>query len=105
MNYTPGAVSNGYDRSRRCYQIQNNTETPHNIQFTIEGYKNSPVINPAVYIKNWNAEDAGVLLNGKEFKEYEVGVNYKLDGIDLVVFLWIQKDEKINIDIIPINSE
>lgn len=101
----PGAVSNGYDTSRRCYQIQNNTETPHNIQFTIEGDKNSPVINPAVYIKNWNAEDAGVLLNGKEFKEYEVGINYKLEGIDLVIFLWIQKDEKIDINIIPINSE
>jgi len=105
MNYTPGAVSNGYDRSRRCYQIQNNSEKPYKIQFTLHGNKNSPVFNPAVYIKNWNAEDARVLLNGKEFKEYEVGINYKLGGIDLFVFFWIQMDEKIDIDIITINSE
>jgi len=44
--------SNGYDRTQRCYQIENATEKNKPMELTIEGSKESPRIKPAGYIKN-----------------------------------------------------
>jgi len=98
-----GAVSHGFDRSRRCYQIQNNTEKPIDLHFTINASKDSPVHNPAFFIKDWNAEEAEIWINGKKFKDYRSGINHELEGTDLVIFLWIQSDDKINVSIQPMD--
>jgi hypothetical protein len=94
-------VSNGYDRSRRCYRFQNRSDKPIDLEFTIHGSKNSPVMNPAFHIKNWNAESARVLVNGKEFRKCEFGFIHQLGGTDLVVFMWMETNSKIQINIIP----
>ena len=96
-----GAMSQGFDRSRRCYQLQNKTEKPNTVEFTVSGSKDSPIINPAFYIKNWNAESAEVSVNGEEWKDSEIGTNHKLEGTDLVIFLWMKSDSKIRVRIVP----
>jgi len=65
------------------------------------GGKKSPVMNPAFHIKNWHAEGAKVLVNGKEFKQCEIGINHRLEGTGLVVFLWLEKNSNVKISIIP----
>jgi hypothetical protein len=97
-----GIISNGFDRSRRCYQFENRTEKPIQVELTINGSTDSPIMNPAFVIKNWNSESAKVLVNGNEYNKSEVGVKHKLEGSDLIVFFWIKDDTKTNIKIIPL---
>ena len=96
-----GTGSEGFDRSRRCYQLQNRTEKPKTIEFAVHGSKDSPIHNPAFYITNWNAEKAEVLVNGEKPEDCEIGIHHKIEGTDLVVFLWVKSDSKVDIKIVP----
>jgi len=93
-------VSLGYDRSSKCYQLQNSPEKPNKIEITINGSKDSPIINPAFYIRNWDADSVKVLVNGEEFKDMEAGLIHKLEGTDLVIFLRLKNNSKMSINII-----
>jgi hypothetical protein len=96
-----GFTSNGFDRSQRCYQIENKSDKPGSIEFTIDGSKESPVSNPAVYIRNWNGNGAKVLVDGKALKDCRIGINRELGGNDLVVYLPVSSDSKIIVSILP----
>lgn len=89
----------GYDRSRRCYQLESTASKPQAISFTLSGSEDSPIINPAFSVRNWNADSARVLVDGKEFKDCEVGVHHKLEGDDLTVFLWLSSRTEIRVEI------
>jgi hypothetical protein len=93
--------SNGYDRSQRCYQIENLSGKPAPISLQVEGTKESPVINPAICINNWNSGGARVLVNGKQLTDCRIGINRKLGGNDLVVFLETNSVSKVSVRIIP----
>jgi len=67
----------------------------------LSGSNESPVYNPAFFVKNWNAEIASVLVNGKPAKDARIGINQELEGTDLVVFLFLEKDKPVTITIIP----
>jgi len=95
------AVSHGYDRSRRCYQLENRSAGPVPLDITLSGSKDSPLIHPAFYVKNWNAEKAVVSVNGKKWENCETGILHKLEGTDLVLFLWLKSDSPVRIQIIP----
>lgn len=97
-----GFSSKGYDKSQRCYQIENTGSKPGNVELTISGSKDSPVLNPAIRIKNWNANKAKILVNGKESKDCRLGFNFELDGIDLILFVFMNETTNVNITIIPI---
>lgn len=96
-----GFAFNGYDRSRRCYRLKNETPKAKPVTFTLSGSKSSPVINPAFHIQNWQAEDAKVLIDGKAFKAGEIGVTHQLEGTDLVVFLWLETESPVKITVAP----
>jgi hypothetical protein len=98
---SPGAVSQGYDRSRRCYQLEKTSNTPTSIDFVLSGSQDSPIFNPAIYVKNWNAESARIMIDGKNISEKETGICHKLEGTDLVIFLWMKSNAKMNVRIIP----
>ena len=97
----PEFVSKGYDRSQRCYQIENASGKATKSEINLEGSKGSPVLNPAFYIKNWNANGAKILVNGKAHVTYRAGINRRLEGHDLVVFLSINEVVPVNITILP----
>jgi hypothetical protein len=96
-----GYKSSGYDRTQRCYQVENESGKSKSIEFTLDGTKNSPIANPAIFIKNWNSDGAKVLVNGKSLKGCRIGINHELGGNDLVVFLKISSDNKVNIIVLP----
>lgn len=96
-----GFVSKGYDKSQRCYQIENMSGKSSQIKINLKGSKDSPVANPAFYIKNWNANGARVLVNGKADANYRAGINRELEGNDLVVFVTINKVVPVKITILP----
>jgi hypothetical protein len=93
-------LTSGYDRSQRCYQIENVSDKSGPIEFVLEGSKDSPVSNPAFYIKNWNSGKARVLINGKPAKDCQVGFNRELSGTDLVVFLDLSANNPVSIKIL-----
>lgn len=95
------AVSYGFDRSRRCYILDKTAKEPGDISFILSGAIDSPVINPAVSVRNWNAEGAKVFVNGREWKDCEIGIKYGLDGTHLVVFLWLERNTSVEIRIVP----
>jgi ABC-type oligopeptide transport system substrate-binding subunit len=67
----------------------------------LKGSEDSPVLNPAFYIKNWNANGAKVLVNGKDYVNYRAGINRELEGNDLVVFVTINEVVPVDITILP----
>jgi len=93
--------SKGYDRSQRCYQIENASQKSGKVEFTLQGSKDSPVINPAFFVKNWNSNSAKILVNGKETKNCRVGINHELEGDDLVLFISIKEVKPVKITILP----
>ena len=96
-----GMNSNGYDKSERCYQLENLTGRSKPVEFNLGGNKGSLIINPAIYIKNWNSDGARVLVDGQELEDCRIGFHRELEGTDLVVFLTITKNSPMNVRIIP----
>ena len=98
---TKGYTSLGYDRSERCYQIENSNPKAKKCEITLSGNEESPINNPAFIIRNWNAESAQVLVNGKPAKDVRIGINHELEGSDLVLFLFLERNKSVNITILP----
>ncbi len=94
-----GFVSLGYDKSQRCYLLEKNTDKAGPIEFILEGSKESPVINPAFIVKNWNSRGAKILVNGKENKDNRTGINHQLSGDELVVYLPLKEEKQVRISI------
>lgn len=94
-----GFISKGYDKSQRCYQVENTGPKTGKAEFTIQGSKNAPIINPAIFIKNWDSKNARVLVNGKENKNCRVGINPELEGYDLVLYISIKEDKPVKITV------
>lgn len=94
-------ISKGYDKSQRCYQLEKVGRKGESIEITLQGTKDSPVINPVFHVRNWNSERADVLVNGKLTSNCRVGINHELDGSDLVLFLEINEIRPVKIIITP----
>jgi len=93
--------SRGYDKSQRCYQIERIGSKAGKAEIVLKGSKDSPAINPAIYVKNWNLNGARILVNGKESKNCRVGISPKLEGTDLVIFIFVNETAPLNITIMP----
>jgi hypothetical protein len=96
-----GFESRGYDKSQRCYQIENRGPKAGKVEIVLQGSRDSPVINPAIYVTNWNASGARILVNGREIKDGRVGITPKLQGTDLAVFLFTRDTRPVAITILP----
>lgn len=96
-----GFVSNGYDKSERCYHLENADKTANSLEFRLEASDQSPLINPAFFIKNWNSNGATVLVNGAPIEDSRVGINHELHGSDLAVFLFLETKDPAVITIAP----
>jgi len=90
-------TSQGYDRSQRCYQLVQNVPGSGPLEISLKGSKESPLVNPALRIKNWNADAAKVLVNGKPSDDVRLGFNHGLEGTDLMLFVFINAAEPLTI--------
>jgi hypothetical protein len=93
-------TSKGYDKSQRCYQLVNNKPGSGPLEISLHGSKESPLINPALHIKNWNTDKANVLVNGKPSDEIRLGFNHRLEGTDLTLFVLINTTELLKITVL-----
>jgi hypothetical protein len=72
---------------------------PGKVEITLKGSKDSPVINPAIVVKNWNSNGAKILVNGKENRNVKVGINHHLHGDDLVIYIPCYKRNNLPVKI------
>jgi hypothetical protein len=96
-----GYISKGYDRTERCYQLENNNSKAGKVEVTLKGSKDSPVIDPAIRVKNWNSNVAKILVNGNERKNSKIGINHQLSGDDLIIFVPLNELTPVKITIVP----
>ena len=97
--------SQGYDPTERSYVLTcKKTGKPGIIEFELPATKESPVVNPAFLIRNWDQAQARLNINGKSFKRgknFRFGHRHTLEGSDLIVWLKIESTDKLKVSLSP----
>jgi hypothetical protein len=89
----------GYDKSQRCYQIEGNDQQGGSVEIGLQGSKDSPIVNPAIRVKNWNSDEVKILVNGISSDNCRVGFNHELDGTELILFVFINTTSAVKISV------
>jgi len=94
--------SEGYDPSQRAYVLRcNDTGSPLNIE--IHASEESPVVNPALVIKNWGEHAPRLKIDGQGIsrgKEFRWGIEYTISGeADLIVWIKLQIPSLVKISL------
>ena len=89
-----GFRSEGFDATEKAFVVsREGAATSQPLQITLRAGEQSPVVNPALVIRNWGLAPARVEIDGQAApagKDLRVGSVHRLEGDDLVV--WIRKD-------------
>jgi hypothetical protein len=95
-----GFKGGNYDEAERAYILEKTDGDDNSLEFILKASAESPLINPAVIIKNWGNRRASFLINGKNIKQgedFKQGIRKSLEGDDLI--LWIRLDSKNPVEI------
>ena len=98
-----GFRSNGYDPAQRDYVVTR-TDAGATLRITLDASEASPVVNPAILIKNWGEGDAALRVNGQPVawgKDYRAGHIEHLDHTDLVIWIQAQSTQPFSIELSP----
>jgi len=89
--------SEGYDPAQRAFVLSRTAPGASAVlDWTIQASQNSPVVNPALVIKNWGEVGARLKIDGKPVawgRDFRYGRVRRLEGTDLVV--WMRKESVI----------
>jgi hypothetical protein len=98
-----GFSSAGYDPTQAAYVIENNQDKAiDSLSFTLSGNTESPIINPAIVIRDWCAENFELKINGKRMEEgsnYFVGFPVTVIDKEMVVWMEYQTETKVTIEL------
>jgi len=102
MKITSDAYKGGvYDQSERAYIIEKTdpgNSTP--CKFVVEASKESPLLNPAIIIKNWGNQLSTLSINGKKIKhgkDFRQGIRKGPFGEDLIVWIRLKSQKPVEI--------
>ena len=102
-----GAVfsSEGYDQTQRAYVFNcEKMGKPAELACTLAAGADSPVINPAIVVKNWGKADATLTINGKKVpqgRDFRLGHRRTIESQDLIVWFRIESTKPVDISISP----
>ena len=98
-----GFESEGYDPTQRAFVlVREGSGKPAAAELTLQASQESPVVNPAIVIKNWGEGDASLTINGKPVvrgKDFRLGHVERLEGVDLVVWVQRESSEPVRVEI------
>ncbi|MGB5894862.1 MAG: hypothetical protein WBG58_11860, partial [Ignavibacteriaceae bacterium] len=83
-------------KEEKAYHINSIVST---VTFDIEASEESPLVNPAFVLKNWNKQSAKIKMDNKEIivdDNCRVGYKFTDEGIDLIIWLELKKIEETN---------
>ncbi|MGA2115851.1 MAG: LamG domain-containing protein [Bryobacteraceae bacterium] len=92
-----GLRSEGYQAAERAYVLRCEGKA-EKAEITLRASSESPVVNPALIVRNWNG-GARVLVNGEP--RGRIGQVFRLEGTDLVVWLELEATRPVMIQIEP----
>jgi hypothetical protein len=96
----------GYDPPQMAYVIEKtDPESASPLTFTLEASEESPLVNPAFVIRNWGNREVELILNGTVLKrgtDFRYGIEQKLEGTDLVVWIRKESSEPVSLSLKPI---
>ena len=105
MKLTSDACTGGdYDQSERAYVVEKTGTGSQRLEFILEASKESPVLNPAVIVKNWTGESAACSIDGREIKrgkDFRYGIRKSALSSDLIVWLSLDKQKPVEIQLDP----
>jgi hypothetical protein len=97
--------SDGYDPTQRAYVLtRTKSESPATLRLTLDGSDASPVLNPAIVIKDWGNGGAQLKIDGKSVakgKTFRLGHIRRLESTDLVIWIQEQSTALFNIELTP----
>ncbi len=97
--------SKGYDPAQRAFVVvRKNPGPPVALGLTLRASDSSPLVNPAIVIKNWGDATAQLKINGKPIswgKDFRRGYVPHLDGTDLVVWMRQSSAEPLQLTLTP----
>jgi len=95
-----GFKGGNYDEAERAYILEKTAGDDNSLEFILKGSVESPVINPALIIKNWGDHLATINVDGKSLvqgKDFKQGIRKSLEGEDLI--LWIRMNRQNPVEI------
>ena len=102
MKITSDAYTGGtYDQSERAYLVEK-TDSDYSTPctFTLRGSKDSPLLNPAVIIKNWGSHLSTLSIDGRKIKpgkDFRQGIRKGPLGEDLVIWIRLDKQKPVKL--------
>jgi hypothetical protein len=107
LSVSAGAYkSHGYDPTQRAYVLEcQPARRPDELSCRLEANADSPVLNPALAIRNWGPQRATVVVDQKPLApgaQYRAGHVKRLEGSDLIVWLTVKRTEPVEIRLTPV---
>jgi hypothetical protein len=92
-----------YDQAERAYLLEK-TNPGHSTPctFSVNASKDSPLLNPAIIIKNWGSELSTLSINGRRIKpgkDFRQGIRKGPLGDDLILWIRLDRQKPVKIKI------
>lgn len=100
-----GFRSEGYDPTQRAFVVAKTEAGAGPVTLSFAASEASPLVDPAVVIRNWGDAEARLRVDGKPVawgKDARVGHVERLEGTDLVVWLERQASGPVRVEVSPV---
>jgi hypothetical protein len=106
MTVAPGAFqAEGFDPAQKAFvAARSGPAGPAALDVTLRAGVDSPVVNPALYIRNWGGAEPRIEINGRiaaHSKDVRIGRVSRLEGEDLVIWLRLESTAPVRIVVRP----
>jgi len=95
-----GFKGGNYDEAERAYTLEKTAGDDNSLEFILKGSEESPLINPAIIIKNWGKHQATISINGENInlgENCKQGIRKSLEGDDLILWLRLNSKREVKI--------
>jgi len=101
-----GYNSDGFDQTQRAHILScKDNGRPSPLKLELAASENSPVVNPAVVVKNWGRFGASLKIDGKAIargRNFRLGHRRSLEGSDLIVWFRAESTRPVRISLSPV---
>jgi len=89
-----GFADGAFVRGERAYHISRTSDDATALEFTMSGSEDSPVINPCFVVRDWNAKELSLAVDGDNVargSDFRWGVETDVAGVSSLI-IWLRKN-------------